>query len=93
MPADPSSSIPAALAHLAHADPLRPADAPHLLAYLAAIHDPRWDCGRRHPLAAILAIAAAAVLAGARAGQLTAALRHHARDPTRPLATLGIALG
>jgi Transposase DDE domain len=41
VPANPSSSIPAALAHLAHADPLRPADAPHLLAYLAAIHDRR----------------------------------------------------
>ncbi len=37
MPANPSFSIPAALAHLAHADPLRPADAPHLLAYLAAM--------------------------------------------------------
>jgi hypothetical protein len=40
-PADPSSSIPAALTQLAHADPLRPAEAPHLLAYLATIGDPR----------------------------------------------------
>jgi hypothetical protein len=39
VPADPSSSIPAALTQLTHADPLplRPAHAPHLLAYLATI--------------------------------------------------------
>ena len=43
------------------------ADVPHLLAYLAA--DPRpagAPSGRRHPLIAILAMAAAAVLTGAR---------------------------
>jgi hypothetical protein len=39
---------------------------PQLLAYLATISDPRGRRGRRHPLAAILAIAAAAVLVGAR---------------------------
>ena len=68
MPADPSSPIPAALTHLTHADPrqLQDADAPHLLAYLAAVPDPRAARGRRHPLVAILALAAAAVLAGAR---------------------------
>jgi hypothetical protein len=54
------------LAQLTHADPLRPADTPHLLAYLATIHDPRRASRRRHPLVAILALAAAAVLAGAR---------------------------
>jgi hypothetical protein len=37
----------------------------HLLAYLAAVPDPRAARGRRHPLVAILAMAAAAVLAGA----------------------------
>jgi hypothetical protein len=37
-----------------------------LLAYLAAVHDPRAVRARRHPLVAILALAAAAVLAGAR---------------------------
>jgi hypothetical protein len=50
VPADPSSSIPAALTQLAHADPLGPADGPHLLAYLATIGDPRRPSGRRHPL-------------------------------------------
>jgi hypothetical protein len=66
VPADPSSSIPAALTQLAHADPLRPGDVPHLLAYLAAVPDPRARAGRRHPLVAILAMAAAAVLTGAK---------------------------
>ena len=33
------------------------------------------------------------VLSRAGPVNLAAALRHHARDPTRPLATLGIALG
>jgi hypothetical protein len=42
------------------------ADAPLLLTYLAAVPDPRATRGRRHPLVAILTIAAAAVLAGAR---------------------------
>jgi predicted transposase YbfD/YdcC len=90
VPANPSSSIPAALAHLAHADPPRPADAPHLLAYLAAIHDPRRDCGRRHPLAAILVIAAAAVLAGARS--VTAIAEWAADTPSRcaPRSALGV---
>jgi DNA-binding CsgD family transcriptional regulator/tetratricopeptide (TPR) repeat protein len=62
VPADSSSSIPAALAQLAHAAPLRPAEPAHLLAYLATIHDPRRASGRRHPLATILAIAAVAVV-------------------------------
>lgn len=66
MPAEPSSAIPAALIQLTHANPLQETEAPHLLAYLATISDPRDRRGRRHPLVAILAIAAAAVLAGAR---------------------------
>lgn len=68
MPADPSSPIPAALAHLTCTDPreLQDTEARHLLAYLAAVPDPRATRGRRHPLGAILAMAAAAVLAGAR---------------------------
>jgi hypothetical protein len=55
----PSSSSPTPT-------PLQETEAPHLLAYLATISDPRGRRGRRHPLVAILAIAAAAVLAGAR---------------------------
>jgi hypothetical protein len=46
--------------------PLQEAEPPDLLAYLATIPDPRARAGRRHALVAILALAAAAVLAGAR---------------------------
>jgi hypothetical protein len=68
VPADPASPIPAALTQLTHTDPrqLQDAEASHMLAYLAAVPDPRAARGRRHPLVAILAMAAAAVLAGAR---------------------------
>jgi predicted transposase YbfD/YdcC len=83
VPADPSSSIPAALARLARADALRPADTPGLLAYLATIHDPRRACGRRHPLVAILAMAAAAVLAGARSMTAIAEWAADAPQPVR----------
>ena len=87
MPAELSSSIPPALAQLAHADLLRPADTPQLLACLATIHDPRWACGRRHPLAAILAMAAAAVLTGARS---VTAIAEWAADAPQPVrAALG----
>jgi hypothetical protein len=86
-PADPSSSIPSALAQLAHADPLGPANAPHLLACLATVHDLRRAAGRRHPLAAILAMAAAAVLAGARS---ITAIAEWAADAPQPVrAALG----
>jgi predicted transposase YbfD/YdcC len=87
VPADPSSSLPAALTRLTHADPLRPAEAPHLLAYLATIHDPRRGCGRRHPLVAILAMAAAAVLTGARS--MTAIAEWAADTPPPVRAALG----
>ena len=89
MPADPSSPIPAALTRLAPTDPLelQDAEAPHLLAYLAAIADPRARSGRRHPLAGILALAAAAVLAGARS---FAAIAEWAADAPQPVrAALG----
>jgi predicted transposase YbfD/YdcC len=87
VPADPSSPIPAALAQLAHADLLQHAQAPHLLAYLATIPDPRGSCGRRHPLVAILAMTAAAVLAGARS--LTAIAEWAADAPQPVRAALG----
>jgi hypothetical protein len=53
VPADPSSPIPAALAHLTCTDPreLQDTEARHLLAYLAAVPDPRATRGRRHPWA------------------------------------------
>jgi hypothetical protein len=84
VPADPSSPIPAALAHLTHTDPppLQDSDAPHLLAYLAAVPDPRATRGRRHPLVAILGLAAAAVLAGARS---IAAIAEWAADAPQPV--------
>jgi hypothetical protein len=89
VPADQSSPIPAALAHLTHADPLelQDADAPHLLIYLAAVPDPRAARGRRHPLVAILGLAAAAVLAGA--GSL-AAIEWTADAPQQVRAALGV---
>ena len=89
MPADPSSPIPTALGHLTHASPLQlhDADAPHLLSYLAAVPDQRAARGRRHPLVAILAMAAAAVLAGARS---IAAIAEWAADAPPPVrAALG----
>jgi predicted transposase YbfD/YdcC len=89
VPADPSSPIPAALTRLTGADSLQlqDADAPHLLAYLAAVPDPRAARGRRHPLVAILGLAAAAVLAGARS---VAAIAEWAADAPQPVrAALG----
>ena len=84
MPADPSSPIPATLTHLTQTDPreLQQAEAPHLLAYLAAIPDPRARSGRRHPLVTILVLAAAAVLAGARS---FAAIAEWAADAPQPV--------
>jgi predicted transposase YbfD/YdcC len=87
VPADLSSSIPPSLTALSHADPLRPAEPPHLLAYLATVTDPRTRAGRRHPLVAILVLAAAAVLAGARS---VAAIAEWAADAPQPVrAALG----
>jgi DDE_Tnp_1-associated len=89
VPADPSSPIPAALTQLIHTDPrqLHDAAAPHLLAYLASVPDPRSSRGRRHPLVAILGLAAAAVLAGARS---IAAIAEWAADAPQPVrAALG----
>jgi hypothetical protein len=87
VPAPSSSSIPAAFTQLDRAEALGDADVPHLLAYLAAIRDPRATSGRRHPLIAILAMAAAAVLTGARS---FAAIAEWAADAPQPVrAALG----
>jgi predicted transposase YbfD/YdcC len=87
VPADLSSSIPSGLTPLHHAGPFQPAEAPQLLAYLAAVTDPRTRAGRRHPLVAILVLAAAAVLAGARS---IAAIAEWAADAPQPVrAALG----
>jgi len=87
VPAPSSSSILSALTQLAHASSLRPVEAPHLLAYLATIGDPRRPAGRRHSLVAILAMAAAAVLTGARS---MTAIAEWAQDMPQPVrAALG----
>jgi hypothetical protein len=85
VPADPSSPIPAALTRLAPTDPLelQDAEAPHLLAYLAAVPDPRAARGRLHRLVAILALAAAAVLDRTRD-------RGHGRTEIRTLKAVSV---
>jgi hypothetical protein len=83
VPADTSSSIPLGLGRLRDADPLQEAEPSHLLVYLAAITDPRRSAGRRHPLVAILGLAAAAVLAGARSFAAIAEWAAEAPQPVR----------
>jgi len=83
VPAELSSPIPSGLDPLCDADPLQQAETPHLLAYLASVPDPRAPRGRRHPLVAILAVAAAAVLAGARSMTAIAEWAAEAPQPVR----------
>jgi predicted transposase YbfD/YdcC len=87
VPAELSSPIPSALDPLCDADSFQEAETPHLLAYLASVPDPRAPRGRRHPLIAILAVAAAAVLAGACS--MTAIAEWAAEAPQPVRAALG----
>jgi len=66
VPADRSSLIPTAITDPDHARPLAVGDCLGLLERLAMLPDPRDRRGRRHTLASVLAVSAAAVVAGAR---------------------------
>ena len=66
MPACSSSPIAAIAQRLAVPAPLAPDQCRSLLDHLAQISDPRHRRGRRHMLVAVLAVAVAAVLAGAK---------------------------
>jgi predicted transposase YbfD/YdcC len=87
VPAPTSSRIPAAQQLDAPAA-LAPDQCRDLLGYLAQITDPRQRRGRRHALGTVLAVAVAAVLAGARS---LAAVGEWAADAPGPvLAALGV---
>src|SRR2546429_490905 len=66
VPAAPSSPIDPAICHLLAAAPDLEQDRAGVLAVLTGVADPRARRGVRHRLAAILALAVCAVLAGAR---------------------------
>ena len=87
MPAARSSPIPAAT-DPDHARPLALRECPGLLERLGMIPDPRDRRVRRHPLASVLAVSAAAVLAGARS--VTAVAEWAADAPGPVLAALGV---
>ncbi|MFG2175512.1 ISAs1 family transposase [Streptomyces niveus] len=87
MPARSSSPIPAGLGRLAAVRPPRTGEHPVLLDCLAGVADPRRAKGRRHPLTFVLALAACAVLAGAKS---LAAIAEWAADaPPAVLTALG----
>ncbi|HSO55253.1 MAG TPA: transposase family protein [Actinomycetes bacterium] len=88
MPAVPSSPLPGVAHRLAAPATLAPQQCRSLLGYLAQIADPRHRRGRRHALSAVLAVAVAAVLAGASS---LAAIGEWASDaPCQVLAALGV---
>jgi predicted transposase YbfD/YdcC len=71
--------------------PIAAARSQHLLDLLAQVPDPRKRRGRRHPLAGLLAVGIAAVIAGSRS---FAAIGHWAADAgPEVLAVLGAARG
>ena len=89
MPASSSSSPIAAIAQrLAVPAPLAPDQCRSLLDHLAQISDPRHRRGRRHMLVAVLAVAVAAVLAGAKS--LTAIGEWASDTPGQVLAAFGV---
>jgi hypothetical protein len=81
LPAATSSPILPVLAQLSGASALRRSEYPGLLERLALIPYPRDRRGWRHALVSVLALAAAAVLAGARS--LTAIAEWAADMPSR----------
>jgi predicted transposase YbfD/YdcC len=88
VPAPRSSRIPTAAKRLDTPVALAPDQCRSLLDHLAQITDPRHRRGRRHALATVLAVAAAAVLAGATS---LAAIGEWAADAPEPvLAALGV---
>jgi predicted transposase YbfD/YdcC len=88
VPAPTSSRIPAVATQPGAPVALAPAQCRDLLRDLAQIADPRQRRGRQHPLGVVLAVAAAAVLAGARS---LAAIGEWAADAPGPvLAALGV---
>jgi predicted transposase YbfD/YdcC len=88
VPAPTSSRIPTAAQQLDAPVALAPAQCRDLLGYLAQITDPRQRRGRRHALGAVLAVAVAAVLAGAKS---LAAIGEWVADAPGPvLAALGV---
>jgi predicted transposase YbfD/YdcC len=88
VPAPTSSPIPALAHRLDALVALAPGQCRSLLDDLAQINDPRQRRGRRHALAAVLAVAVAAVLSGARS---LAAIGEWAADAPQPvLAALGV---
>jgi DDE_Tnp_1-associated/Transposase DDE domain len=88
VPALSSSPIPAAAHRRDAPAALAPEQCRDLLDYLAQIPDPRHRRGRRHTLGAVLAVAVAAVVAGASS---LAAIGEWASDaPCQVLAALGV---
>jgi predicted transposase YbfD/YdcC len=88
VPAPTSSRIPTAAKQQDGPVALAPAQCRDLLGYLAQVADPRQRRGRRHALGVVLAVAVAAVLAGAKS---LAAIGESAADAPGPvLAALGV---
>jgi predicted transposase YbfD/YdcC len=88
VPAPPSLPISGVAHRLDMPAALTPQQYRGLLDYLAQVSDPRHRRGRRHALGAVLAVAVAAVLAGA--GSLAAIGEWASDAPCQVLAALGI---